>query len=319
MKKALLIVFVLMYNLVSGQDYKSLVSKAAELYNSKDYKQSMMLYKDAFKIEQKNDDDLYFAACAAAMAGENKLAIKWLKKALSSGGADVYYLKTDPDLKNLHNTKEWDKLMASVQKETDKREVNYNKPLQRELLAIFEEDQKYRGQMDSVEAKFGQKSDEMNRLWKITNDADSVNLFKVKAILDVHGWVGKDKIGDRANLTLFLVIQHSDIKTQQQYLPMMREAVKNKDASGSALSMLEDRIAIREGMRQIYGSQIGMDPETSKYYVAPLEDPDNVDKRRESVGLGLMSEYVREWGIIWNVEEYKKQLCEIEEKEKKRK
>jgi len=46
----------------------------------------------------------------------------------------------------------------------------------------------------------------------------------------------------------------------------------------------------------------------------PPYDPDNVDKRRAKVGLKPISEYVKGWGIIWNVVEYKKQLPEIEAK-----
>ena len=99
----------------------------------------------------------------------------------------------------------------------------------------------------------------------------------------------------------------------------MREAVKNKNASGSALALLEDRVALGEGKRQIYGSQIGYDNVTNKSYVLPLDDPDNVDKRRAEVGLGLLADYVKRWDIIWNVEEYKKQLPELEEKQKRQK
>lgn len=99
----------------------------------------------------------------------------------------------------------------------------------------------------------------------------------------------------------------------------MREAVKNKKASGSSLALLEDRVALGEGKRQIFGSQIGRDTETGKYFVLPLEDPDNVDKKRAEVGLGLLADYVKRWQIEWNVEEYKRQLPEIEAKEHKNK
>jgi hypothetical protein len=57
--------------------------------------------------------------------------------------------------------------------------------------------------------------------------------------------------------------------------------------------------------------------ETKENYVLPLEDPDNVDKRRESVGLGKLQDYVNYWGMIWNVEEYKKNLPRYEEEQKK--
>lgn len=71
-------------------------------------------------------------------------------------------------------------------------------------------------------------------------------------------------------------------------------------------------MALREGKKQIYGSQIGRNTKTNKLYVEPLEDPDNVDKRRSDIGLGLLSDYVKNWEINWNVEEYKKNLPEIE-------
>ncbi len=42
----------------------------------------------------------------------------------------------------------------------------------------------------------------------------------------------------------------------------MREAVKKGNANSSSLALLEDRVALRKGEKQIYGSQIGRDQET---------------------------------------------------------
>ncbi|WP_310586204.1 DUF6624 domain-containing protein [Emticicia oligotrophica] len=146
---------------------------------------------------------------------------------------------------------------------------------------------------------------------------DSINLIKIVNILDTKGWVGADKVGGQANQTLFLVIQHADLATQQKYLPMMRDAVKKGNANANSLALLEDRVALGEGRKQIYGSQIGRNEKTQAFYVLPLEDPDNVDKRRAEVGLPPMAEYVKNWDITWDVEAYKKQLPEIEALEKK--
>jgi len=204
-----------------------------------------------------------------------------------------------------------------VASEVDKKEANYDKPLQAELLAIFDDDQVIRRQFISAQEEFGHQSKQVDSLRRIMMVKDSVNLFKVTKILDKYGWVGATKVGGQANQVLFLVIQHSDLKTQQKYLPMMREAVKNKNAKKSELALLEDRVALDEGKRQIYGSQIGRDNESQKYYVLPLDDPDNVDKRRIEVGLGPIADYVKGWDIVWNVEEYKKLLPEIEAKQQK--
>jgi hypothetical protein len=84
------------------------------------------------------------------------------------------------------------------------------------------------------------------------------------------------------------------------------------------LALLEDRINLGNGKRQIYGSQIGTNPETKLNYVLPLEDPDNVDKRRAEVGLEPLADYVIYWKIIWNVKQYKKDLPILEAKEKQK-
>jgi hypothetical protein len=127
--------------------------------------------------------------------------------------------------------------------------------------------------------------------------------------------VGKDVVGAQANQTLFLVIQHSDLKYQQKYLPMMREAVKKGNAKASSLALLEDRVALREGRKQIYGSQTSMNTTTRKINISPMIDPDNVDKRRAEAGLGTMAEYAAKLGIVWDLETYKKELPEIQKLE----
>nr|MBP9924008.1 hypothetical protein [Bacteroidia bacterium] len=72
--------------------------------------------------------------------------------------------------------------------------------------------------------------------------------------------------------------------------------------------------ALRQGRMQIYGSQINRDIKTQSYYVSPLEDPDNVDKRRAEVGLQPLAEYLLNWNLVWDVEQYKKDLPGIMEK-----
>jgi hypothetical protein len=189
--------------------------------------------------------------------------------------------------------------------------VDY-KQLQSKLLAVYEDDQKIRLQHESAQKAYGLESKQIDSLTRVMLHNDGANLITVTDILDKHGWLGADKIGEKANDALFLVIQHSDLRVQQKYLPKMRDAVKRGSAKNNQLALLEDRVAIGEGKQQIYGSQIGFDMKTNKTYVLPLIDPDNVDRRRAKVGLGLMSDYVKHWDMIWDVEEYKKQLPNLE-------
>ena len=172
-----------------------------------------------------------------------------------------------------------------------------------QLDSIHAKDQKYRQMINDVEAKHGYESKEMQDLWKTINKTDSANLIQVSNILEKYGWLGADAVGEQGNATIFLVIQHADLKTQEKYLPMMRQAVKNGKAKGSELALLEDRVAMRQGKKQIYGSQISRDLKTGKYFVAPIEDEANVNKRRASVGLMPLEDYARHFNIEYKLPE----------------
>jgi len=176
------------------------------------------------------------------------------------------------------------------------------------LDSIYMEDQKYRGEIISIHDHYGRESEEIKALWKKINKADSCNRIIVESILDEYGWLGPEQIGQRANSALFLVVQHSYLETQEKYLPMMRQAVKEGKAKSQSLALLEDRVRLRQGGLQIYGSQIGQDEETGEMYVLPLMEPGKVNERRANVGLGAIEDYISHWGLEWDVEEYKREL-----------
>jgi hypothetical protein len=191
-----------------------------------------------------------------------------------------------------------------------KAQTNDIRQLTLQLDSIYEADQKYRQQYESTYQQYGATSVQLRSLFDIMVKTDSVNLRKVKFILDRYGWLGADQVGEQGNATLFLVIQHSDKETRAKYLPMMREAVKNKKASPQDLAKLEDRTALEQGRKQLYGTQLRRDKQTHQFYLSPLEDPENVNKRRAEVGLPSIEESLTEWGIRWNLEEYKKTQAE---------
>ncbi|GAB1451362.1 hypothetical protein MASR2M47_14180 [Draconibacterium sp.] len=180
-------------------------------------------------------------------------------------------------------------------------DAKYNYELISILDSIHTNDQKYREKMDEIAQEYGLQSKEMKEIWAKTSEMDSINLSKVKEIINEFGWLGPDIIGDQGNKTLFLVIQHSDIQTQSAYLPILREAVKNNNAKAAHLALLEDRVALAQKGKQIYGSQIGQNDETGEFYIFPIEDPDNVDKRRTEVGLEPISNYLKNWNLEWDL------------------
>lgn len=186
-----------------------------------------------------------------------------------------------------------------------------------QLLIVDNDDSKYRIQIQDLGEKYGLFSKEVDAIWLLMNKTDSINQVIVKSILDKYGWLGISEIGNQCSSTLYRVIQHSNLNIQEKYLPLVREAVKNKEAKPSDLATLEDRVALRQGKKQVYGTQVGQDKKSLKYYISPLEDPDNVDNRRAEVGLEPLSKalenYFEIWHLKWDVEQYKKGLPAIME------
>ena len=325
MKKALICTLLVTTTLVFGQsipkEYYRSIKSADSLYDLNEFKMSAQKYTAAFKANgwKATPTDRYNAACTWALASVPDSAFYHLNRlATKSNYTNYSHITADSDLNSLHVDTRWKPLLEKVKSNKDKSEENLNKPLVAILENIYVEDQKYRQQIDDIQQKYGWESKEMKDHWKIINEKDSVNLIKVEAILDQHGWLGADVVGGQGNSTLFLVIQHSNQKTQEKYLPMMRDAVKNGKAQGGSLALLEDRVALGQGKRQLYGSQIGRDPETQAYFVSPLEDPDNVDKRRAEVGLEPLADYISNWQMKWDVKQYKRDLPLLEERIKKK-
>ncbi|MDF1673825.1 MAG: hypothetical protein P1U41_09975 [Vicingaceae bacterium] len=180
--------------------------------------------------------------------------------------------------------------------------------LKDQLDSIYQNDQKYRLELDELESKYSWDSDEVQAQWELIHLKDSLNLIQVEKIINQYGWLGEKEIGSKGNSTLFLVIQHAPIESQKKYLPIMRTAAMNGDAIPSDLALLEDRVAMRNGNKQIYGSQILFDEESGQPYVYPIIEPDSVNIRRAKVGLGTIEEYAQIFEIVWDLNEHKKRI-----------
>jgi hypothetical protein len=315
----LIILFALSSVVCYGQNhakYSELTKNALILYENKEYLKAGQKYSEAFNSLGNSGwlNDRYIAACAWALANETDSAFSQLLKVVN-GSNFIFedYVINNSDLNILHSDKRWSKIIEIINNK-DNYDIISDKQLGDTLKAIYFQNVKYRQQVKEIRNKYGVQSDTVKACWKKIEENDSKILTFVKKVLDTRGWLGSDIIGVLGNKTLFLAIQHSDLATQEKYLPMMKVAVQNGNASPSNFAYLADRVALRQGKKQLYGSQLARDLVTGEYYISPLEDPDNVDMRRTEVGLGKLQDYVSHLGITWNAEEYIKKLPEIEAK-----
>ncbi len=163
--------------------------------------------------------------------------------------------------------------------------------LRAELEAMHETDQAQRQQMAAVEREHGRDSPQIADLWKQQTASDTRNIARLETIIAEIGWPKRSVVGERAASAAFLILQHADLAYQKKYLALTRAAVAENEMRGSSLALLEDRVRLREGGQQLYGSQVRRN-DAGEWEAHSLEDPAGVDARRAAVGLGPLADYL---------------------------
>lgn len=169
---------------------------------------------------------------------------------------------------------------------------------------------------DSLMKIYGAESDLVKEQQAIYGKNHIVNERKIKNILDNYGWPTKEMTGERGNWTICNVIQHSENDVRLQYLPMMRQAVKDKKLEPRFLVRAEDRIATERGDLQIYGGQMKYYPETKSFNLWPVFEPEHIDKRRTAIGLDSIAIFLKNrFDFEWNLEEQIKRTEAFQKKQ----
>jgi hypothetical protein len=161
-----------------------------------------------------------------------------------------------------------------------------------ELEAMLETDQLHRSKLTELENTHGKYSMQLKEAWSKQSDIDAHNIRRLEEIIADCGWPGIKQFGVKASAAAFLILQHSALTYQKKYLPFVREAAAKGEMRASGLALLEDRVRLREGQKQIYGSQVTRTAE-GEWEPEPIEDEENVDALRAKVGLEPIAFYLQ--------------------------
>lgn len=223
-------------------EYYEQTKKADSLLAIRDFKNAGLTYCDAFNtIGGKGIPiDRYNAARAWAQCSFPDSAFLNLERIVSKTMyANYYHISNDIDLIPLHSDKRWQPLMEAVKQNKLNSEAGFPTPDKNQLDSIYVSDQKYRGMLDSVVATYGYNSPQMDTLNALMLETDKINLIRVNMIFEKYGWLGPEEVSRQANSAMFLVIQHAnDIQTQEDFLPILRKAVKEGKAIGADVALL---------------------------------------------------------------------------------
>lgn len=275
--------------------YMRLVEKAYDHLRSGACAPCLADYEAAFAISQRSIlSRLRAASCAFACKQEDQWKFH-LDTALGKEWGTVEEILRDknnkyPELTQYRGSAFYDYALQRI--EAAKKQSGYDEALAAELEIILRDDQALRQRLN------GQATEaEQQEIWRQIAELDSLNLLKIERIFAEHGYPGKSKVGSSLSSAAFLVIQHAGLAHQEKYFPLLEAAANAGELEKSSLALLIDRIRMRKGEKQLYGTQVTDPDGDGKWDFHPIEDEENVDKRRAEMGLGPLAEYARRFGI----------------------
>lgn len=102
---------------------------------------------------------------------------------------------------------------------------------------------------------------------------------------------------------IFLILQHNHTIYQKKYIDPLKAAAERGNIGQSSIAMMEDRILVSDGKPQIYGTQVYRKGGEEAWKLYDIVEPERVNIRRAEVGLGPIEEYLKLYGLEFDVEQ----------------
>ncbi len=107
------------------------------------------------------------------------------------------------------------------------------------------------------------------------------------------GWLALSVFGKEAVDNAWTLIQHApNLSFQKQVLEKMK-ALPDLEVEKKRIAQTEDRIRLSEGKPQLYGTSFTIDIATGTISPDPIEDPENLNARRASMGMDTFEEHFK--------------------------
>lgn len=129
--------------------------------------------------------------------------------------------------------------------------------------------------------------------WEKILEIDRTNQEQLKQIIKEHGWPKISEVGWAGAWAAWIIVQHvhDDIPFQEECLKLLESAAEEGEAELGHVAYLQDRVRVRKGLLQLYGTQWGYKDEHGSVGPYPIDNPEKLDERRAEMGMDPFSEY----------------------------
>lgn len=289
----LFVIFPLFCMPLTAQSFFDWYQKGDSLLRAQEPEAALSAYQNAFSIREGTHPMFYLnPAAAAAQSGNAEQAMAYLETAVAKGLDETKWLESNESFEQLRATERWKKLFKAINRKKSKKDD----ALARRLEQLYVKDQMIRRLSQCADSVL--LGEEGRAAFEaLARLQDSLNQAVVIQLIKQHGWLGQSRVGRKGNEALWLIIQHAPLDMQQQYFPSLQESVAEGESPAWHAAMLEDRILVRTGQKQKYGTQVRTSPETGKPELHPIKDIEGLDARRREVGLEPLEDYLKKMGM----------------------
>ncbi len=177
-----------------------------------------------------------------------------------------------------------DEVKSMVAQVKSPQEVQLNNKLKDELLKLKADNQKL---IQSIMARYRDEA-----TIKHLNEVRANNSTRLCQVLKESGWPTVNLVGQEGVAAAFFLLKNSDsFELQRELFPVIIEAVKRGEIEKANFAGLVDRLRLRAGLKQLFGTQAAIEKGLLVLY--PIEDEAHVDARRAQYNLQPLDTYLR--------------------------
>ena len=160
-----------------------------------------------------------------------------------------------------------------------------NIELARRLWHLGMKDQAYSFEWNLSNRMLGDASPITKAVLLLQEKNRSENMAEVDRLIAAHGWPRLSDVGSCGSRATFYIVQHvKDVSKREEYIGRLKEACESNEANWKDFATMYDRLLVEKTGKQLYGTQKFFNSQ-NQLELRPIEDPDNVNTRRQEVGL----------------------------------
>ncbi|WP_191860068.1 DUF6624 domain-containing protein [Hanstruepera ponticola] len=271
------------------------VSNGDRLKQEGDLEAAIAAYKESFVKAPKDSINTYSLACAFALTYQKDSAFYYLNIALKSN----HSLRplTDSDLYALIDDDRWE----DIENKQFEKFQEYNGKLAqpeyaKKLLQVIIKDQALDYYIKQARRFY--VSEKYVPHWyyplgELKQQLVSNNFKEIQHLINTYGWPKYSIVGSlAADAPLLCINHHENDSIRKKYIDRIKNSCLKGEGSCTEFAKIQDRILVNDGKLQLYGMQFRYRQDKT-LEPFPIKDPEFVDKRRKTIGLEPLKDYLK--------------------------